>query len=518
MHAQLAYSRRRYPVLVMLCLGFAMLAGCATQTLRQDLIRDPPSFAPPPAQSGMLAEISARITSENGEDSSGFRLLDSSFDGLYWRLALIDSAVSSLEIQTYLWYPDHSGRLILDRALQAANRGVKVRLIIDDLLTIGLDQVIYAIQQNPNVEVRLFNPWGKRNTLARAGQGLVELDRLNQRMHDKLLVADGRAAVVGGRNIGDHYFGLSKDFNFHDLDVLGFGQIALQANGMFDHFWNSDWVVSAKNLDQDYDPGSARQKLAEMQARVEQAPDLSAFPRERKDWSGELQDVAGKLHPGTSNLIYDETTATALNQKVAGQLFGMMGLAERELLITNAYIIPEQRGIDFLRDLTERGVDVRILTNSLASNDTPAVTKHYKKWRDDFIEAGVRLYEMRHDAAIQQGVVDVPPVHGGFMGLHTKSFVVDRRLCFIGSMNFDPRSINLNAEAGAFIDSPGLAADLAAVMLRDMAPENAWQVFLDEKGRLYWVDSDQRVNRQPVRKGSQRIMEQILGILPKKHY
>jgi len=518
MNAQPEITRSRNATLVALCLGLALLAGCATQTLRQELIRDPPSYAPPPAQTGPLADIANRFTSEHGEEWSGFRLLENSFDGLYWRLALIDSAVSSLEIQTYLWYPDNSGRLILDRALQAANRGVKVRLIVDDLLTIGLDKALYAVQQNSNVEVRLFNPWGKRNTLARAGEILVEMDRLNQRMHIKLLVADGQAAVVGGRNVGDHYFGLSEDFNFHDLDVLGFGHLARQANGMFDHFWNSDWVVSAKNLEQDYDPEAARAQLAEMQAKVRQARELASFPRERKDWSADLRELAGELHPGTSTLIYDKTTEAAINQRVAGELFGMMGLAERELLITNAYIIPAQPGIDFVRSLTERGVDVRILTNSLASHDTPAVNKHYKKWRDDFIEAGAKLFELRHDAAINQGVVSVPPVHGGFVGLHTKSFVVDRQLCFIGSMNLDPRSIALNAEAGAFIDSPGLAADLAAVMLRDMSPENAWQVFLDDKGRLYWVDSDQRVDRQPVRKGSQRIMEQILGILSKKQY
>jgi putative cardiolipin synthase len=185
--------------------------------------------------------------------------------------------VSSLDIQTYLWYPDHSGRLILERSVEAANRGVHVRLIVDDLLTIGLDQVIYELEQHPNIEFRLFNPWKSRGTLRRAGEMIAEMERLNTRMHDKLLIADGNAAVVGGRNIGDHYFGLSHDYNFHDLDLLAFGHVAQQANGMFDSFWNSEWVVSAENLVLEADPEFAREKWQALQARNRGAEELEAF-------------------------------------------------------------------------------------------------------------------------------------------------------------------------------------------------------------------------------------------------
>jgi putative cardiolipin synthase len=168
-----------------------------------------------------------------------------------------------------------------------------------------------------------------------------------------------------------------------------------------------------------------------------------------------------------------------------------------------------------VQSLSDRGVVVRILTNSLASHDVPAVNSHYKDWRDDLINAGAELFELRADAAIQS-LVDVPPVQGGFVGLHTKSFVVDREYAFIGSMNFDPRSVNINTEAGAFIHSPGLAADLARLMERDMAPENAWQVLLDDNGKPYWVNSDETVHKQPARDGSQRIMDAIFKVLPKE--
>jgi len=343
------------------------------------------------------------------------------------------------------------------------------------------------------------------------------MERLNTRMHDKLLIADGQAAVVGGRNIGDHYFGLSRDYNFHDLDLLGFGHIARQSNEMFDHFWNSEWVVSAVNLDVEPDPEFVEQAWAELQARNRAAEELQAFGVEARAWRDVATRLAGELHVGESLLVFDETADNTIAQNVAAKMFGFMGLAQRELLITNAYIIPSQPAIDFIQSLTDRGVRVRILTNSLASHDVPAVNSHYRGWRDDLIHAGVELHELRSDPAIQ-AIVDVPPVQGEFTGLHTKAVVVDREYVFIGSMNFDPRSFHINTEAGAFVRSPGLAAELAEAMDRDMQPENAWQVFLDEDGKPYWVNSEETVHKQPARGASQRIMDKIFKVVPKEQY
>jgi putative cardiolipin synthase len=336
-------------------------------------------------------------------------------------------------------------------------------------------------------------------------------------MHDKLLIADGVAAVVGGRNIGDHYFGISHAYSFHDLDLLGFGYIAQQANGMFDHFWNSELVLSAQNIDAEPDPDFAHEKWLEIQEKNRSAEELSAFPREVKDWRAELTALEDDLRIGTSVLAYDEATGQQISQTMAGKMFAFLESAESELLVTNAYIIPGQPAIDLLQRLNDRGVKVRILTNSLASHDVPAVNSHYKDWRDDIINAGAELYEARADAEIQS-IVDVPPVEGEFVGLHTKAVVVDRRYVFIGSMNFDPRSFNINTEAGAFVDSPALAADVAALMERDMSPENAWQVFLDESGEPYWVNSDETVTSQPARDGTQRIMDVIFEAFPKEYY
>jgi putative cardiolipin synthase len=506
-----------YKRLPLFAVVISLLTACSGASLRDDIVRPEPSYASPPATEGILADIARDIALEHGDEYSGFKLLDGSYDALAWRLALIDSAVSSLDIQTYLWYPDFAGKLILQRAIDAALRGVNVRLVVDDLLTIGQDQLLYELDQLPNVEVRMFNPWKGRGTLSRAGQMIAEFERLNTRMHDKLMIADSRAAIMGGRNLGDHYFGLSSAYNFHDLDALGFGQVALQANDMFDHFWNSEWVISAQNLDVEAEEGFPEERWQALKAENRDAEALKAFGAEPRDWTKELDEVTRELHPGTSYVIFDTASGDEVEQNVAGTMFSFMGLAQEELLITNAYIIPGQAAIDFLASLTARGVNLRILTNSLESHDVPAVNSHYQPWRDDFINAGAELYELRADAAIQS-IVEIPPVQGAFVGLHTKAMVADRTMSFIGSMNLDPRSFAINTEAGIFIKSKGLGEDLARVMERDMEPENAWRVLLDEDGKPYWVNSDETVYRQPARDGTQRIMDKIFKIFPKEQY
>jgi len=501
--------------LVMLCT--LSLVACSSSSLRTERISSEYATALAPATTGVLAEMAGDIADKNGQDTSGFKLLDESYDAMVWRLALIDSATTSLDIQTYLWYPDNAGRLILARAVLAADRGVKVRLIIDDLLTIGLDQVMYELENHENIEMKLFNPWEKRGLLSRSGEMIARMERLNTRMHDKLLIADGHAAIVGGRNIGDHYFGLSDAYNFHDLDLLGFGHIADQANEMFDSFWNSDWVESAKNIDKEHDAQLAQELRDKVGGKNADAKALSTFKIATQDWSKELAAVMGELHIGRSEMIFDNTTEDKINQNVAAEMFNIMNLAQEELLVTNAYIIPGQAGIDFIQKLTDRGVKVRILTNSLASHDVPAVNSHYEEWRDDIINAGAELYELRADGEMQS-LIDIPPNKGRFIGLHTKALVIDRDKVFIGSMNFDPRSFQINTEAGALVESAGLGEALAQVMERDMSPENAWQVLLNDKGKPYWVNSDETLERQPARDSGQRIMNEIFKIFPKEQF
>ena len=494
-----------------------LLLACAGPQLQQDVARPEPSYALAPATSGLLAETARRIHAANGPEYSGFHLLDGSRESLEWRLALIDSAVSSVDIMTYLWYPDASGRLILERAVLAAHRGVRVRLVVDDLMTVGQEHLHADLERHPNIEVRLFNPWKKRGLISRGGEMIAKMERLNTRMHDKLLIADGRAAIIGGRNLGDHYFGVNRNYNFHDLDVLAVGEMARQSNDMFDEFWNSDWVASAQQLTTQPDPERAAASWAKLKQKNREARELSSFPIEPKDWTREFAELEPRLHPGTGDLIYDRVTAEGVMQGMLGQMFAIFDEAQEELLITNAYIIPGERGIEFLRALNARGVDVRILTNSLASHDVPAVNSHYEPWRGDILDTGTKLYEMRADAAIQS-IVDVPPVTAKFVGLHTKASVADGRLVFIGSMNLDPRSGAINTEMGAVIDSVGLGQALRELMLRDMRPENAWELSITDDGRLQWTNSDETVRRQPTRGFLQHVMNAIFKVVPKEQF
>jgi putative cardiolipin synthase len=432
-------------------------------------------------------------------------------------LALIDSAESSIDILTYLWYGDVSGNLVLERVILAAQRGVRVRLVVDDLMTIGQDQALANIQALPNVELRLFNPWQNRSLGSRTGEMIAEMERLNTRMHDKLLIADGRAAILGGRNIGDHYFGLSPNYNFHDMDVLAIGPLARNANSMFDHFWNSDWLASAVQLSTEPDSEKAERGMQQLQENNRAAAELESFAKEPANWSAELEALTPALRPGTGYLVYDDVAPSAVNQGMLATMFEFFEQSGEELLITNAYIIPGEPGIELLQRLTDRGVDIRILTNSLASHDVPAVNSHYEPWRKRLIAAGAELYELRADAAIQQ-LVDVPPVAGKFVGLHTKAAVVDRRHVFIGSMNLDPRSAAINTEMGAIIDSPALADDVRTVMLRDMQGDNAWHVTLSEDDKLSWTNDEETVTSQPTRGFMQNVMNLIFKIVPREQF
>ena len=516
-HGKNDYWRRPVPTLVILLMSI-VISSCASRSLDRQATA-PANYADPPARTGLLADLAAGIAAEHGEALSGFHILDSSFEGLYWRLALIDSATTSLDIMTYLWYPDVSGKLMLERAVRAAQRGVKVRLLVDDLILQGHDQFIANMQAQPNIEFRLFNPWTDRTSLVeRAGEMIAEMERLNTRMHCKLMIVDGRAAVIGGRNIGDHYFGLSDTYNFHDTDLLGIGYVATQANLMFDEFWNSEWVESSLSLSTQPDKAIAQQQWRNLLDNSANTPQLESFPRKPRDWTDELTSFAATLKIGSSKLIHDEASGDQISQNMISSMFNFFTMAQTELLIMNAYVIPSQTAIDFMQKLGDRNVEVSILTNSLASHDVPAVNSHYEPWRDDFMRAGVDLFELRSDPAIQQSIVDVPPVAAGFTGLHSKSAVVDRRFVFVGSMNLDPRSAQINTEMGAVVDSPALAEDMAAIIKRDMAGENAWGLGLDEDGNTYWQNSNETVTVQPSRDSLQRVMNTLMKLGPKEQY
>jgi putative cardiolipin synthase len=511
-------------ILVLLTLVLCLYA-CATRTFAP-YVQPAPEFALPAQPDDAFVAIESALFAQHGSDTSGFKLLDSNKAGLRWRLALIDSAQHAIDVQYYLWYGDDAGRLLARRLLAAADRGVKVRMLVDDLNTLFSDAGTIAMRDktaalmdaHPNLELRLFNPWTNREIAARVGEGMSEFKRVNQRMHNKVMTVDNRATIIGGRNIGDEYMGLHHEFNFHDLDVLGIGPVARQASEVFDAYWNSDWVMPVSALNIPVSADEQAEALATLIERIENAESLSSTPIEPQTWSEELGALHDALHPGTSDVISDLPSEGDIEHVMLEQIHAMIDAAQSELLIVNAYIIPAERGITKLEKLNKRGVNIKILTNSLASHDVPAVNSHYKQWRKPILETGTELYEMRHDAAIQAVVSDTPPTQAKFMGLHSKAMVVDRERVFIGSMNYDPRSAIYNTEMGVFIDSEELATALARMISRDIQPENSWRVQLVDDGELRWVNDRESVTSQPARNWWQRLQDVIFRAVPKEYY
>jgi putative cardiolipin synthase len=403
---------------------------------------------------------------------------------------------------------------------------VKVRVILDDLSTLLEDDRTLKIRDwqtatlnaHPNIELRLFNAFRARSFAGRAFDFLKNMDLMNQRMHNKLLVADNRAAILGGRNIGNEYFGFATEFNFRDLDLLGVGAVSRQASNVFDRFWNSNWVVPASALELHATRRDLRAQLPAILAKLAGSAVTAKFPLSHADWSEALAELARTAQVGNSHVLTDVPSGDVVRHRMPAAIREFMKSAQSELLIINAYVIPDEQDIEAFRELHARGVKVRMLTNSLASQDVPAVNSHYKRWRKPLIDAGVELYEARPDAAIRTTLADTPPNVAKFMGLHVKAIVVDGKALFVGSMNLDPRSEELNSEMGVVVESDALARQIAGIMERDMQPENAWRVTRNARGQLEWTAGPERLTRQPARGAWQRTQDILFMLFPRNLY
>ena len=495
------------PTLVLLAVGCASLPS--------DYPPPPHTVALEPDPTTILGQHVADFAGRHRSDVSGYFPIDANSEALKWRLALVDSSERSLDLLYYLWYNDPGGLLVLEHVIEAADRGVRVRIVVDDTLFLKGKSSLAALSAHPEIEIRVFNPWANQGA-ARAAETVSRAKTLNRRMHNKLLIADTQMAILGGRNIGDHYFGLHHKYNFHDLDMVVVGDAAGESSEIFDHFWNSDRVIPATAFVEEVSWDSIEERREDDREELRDNDDLSGFPITRRDWNDDLAALVERLSPGTSTLEYDRLVS-GQEQFSHDAVLGLAALAadaQHEVLILNAYVIPGEQAMEIFRTLGERGVRVRILTNSLASNDVPAVTAKYKKYRKPLLEAGVELYELRAHPEIQPGVVDTSPVVAKFAGYHTKAVVVDREMVYIGSLNLDPRSVHLNAEMGMIVTSPELAAEVAAIAERDMAPANSWRVLMDENGKLSWESDAGVVTRQPAQSSWQRVQAWFFKIVP----
>jgi putative cardiolipin synthase len=507
------------------------LAGCAATPAPPPTAK--PSSARAPAPGGALADAEASIRATHGPEVSGFLPLERNADALAWRLALIDAARDSIDLQYYVWFGDRVGQAMLARTLAAAERGVRVRLLVDDLNTVLRDMTTVEVRdalhatldRHPNIEVRVFNGWHGRGLVERAAEGVAEFTRLNRRMHNKQLVVDNRAAIIGGRNIADEYFGLNPTFNFHDLDVLGVGPVARDASRVFDRYWNSGWAGRLPPPAGSSPPGSSSPPAEPSVAAARAIAALGAEPlpvgpaRAGAPRPPEVGRLASLTHPGRGRVHADPPSRDAATRNRMPETFrALLRSARTEVLIVNAYIIPDDTFVADLGELNARGVAVRILTNSLSSHDVPAVNSHYERWRPAILATGAVLHELRADPAIQATVVDTSPVRSRFTGLHVKAMVVDRERAFVGSMNLDPRSEVFNAEMGVVVDGAPLARALAASMERDLSGANSWRVEAGPDGALRWTSDAGTLERQPARSAWQRVENVFFKLFPPSLY
>ena len=483
------------PVRLLLAALTVALVGCASLLAG---VQGSPSQALAPVDSSPLVAIARRASP--GAALTGVRLLPLGTHSLDARLQLIARATQSLDLQYYVLDNDTSGRLLLGRLADAAARGVRVRLLVDDLYSTQTDALLRAMAALPHVEVRLFNPFAAARDSGLAGRfaaSLFDIRRLNHRMHNKLMLADGAWAIAGGRNIADDYFQRGTQHNFIDLDALLTGAVVADLAASFDRYWNSTVVVPIEALSPHGDtPQRLRARFAALTADARSAalPDLPETdalghgPIGAEFDSGRPQLIWGPalmLVDPPDKLDRDADTAWADSQ--AFQALMKIWTAREEVIITSPYLIPGPLGISAFEALGQRRVKVTVLTNSLAATDEPLVHTGYARYRPHLLAAGVELYELSPSRSQRHTRLGL---FGSSTGrLHAKTAVVDGDKTFIGSMNLDPRSRTQNTELGIFVESRELADEMKRV-IRISRVQNAYRVRRGADGALQWVAVD----------------------------
>lgn len=467
-----------------------LLAGCATVSFDQ-----PKSYSIALTNTGdtRLGKAVADWTALH-EGLSGFYPLTKGMDALGVRLRLAERAQKSIDLQYFLMKNDTAGAVMVNALLKSADRGVRVRFLLDDIFTTVPDRTFLLMDQHPNIEIRIFNPLSRRGIWAFNYIG--DFSQANRRMHNKSFTVDNAISVVGGRNIADEYFQLKKDSVFVDFDVLALGPIVADISKSFDQYWNHSRAVPVEQ----FITAKKNEDLQTVRANVAAKLDDIYETVYRKALNSQLlQDLIADRQPlfvGPARVLADNpdkliNKIDEAHMQLAKDLSGVVRRAETEIIFISPYYVPGDRGVQLIRDLVAKGVRVVILTNSLASNNHVPVHSAYARYRRDVVKAGAELYEMRANAARElEGDEKGPEV----LTLHTKAFLIDRRYLFVGSLNLDPRSIKINAEMGLLIDCEpmvrpfmqGAEERLSAVTYR---------VLVNDKGKLEWHT---RIDKQEV--------------------
>ncbi|MDL2337126.1 MAG: phospholipase D family protein [Pseudomonadota bacterium] len=516
---------RRVATRTLTLIAAMLLAGCASA--RFDVIRVPSYAYDQPGFTALGENYAPQLGSAAGQ--SGFRLLVSGPEAFAARGALAVAALKTLDLQYYIVAHDSTATLLLDGVLRAAQRGVRVRLLVDDLNVGDRESDLALLAAHANVEVRLFNPFAQRGGFGfwQVLEMLGDSERLNRRMHNKLWIADNALAVMGGRNLGDAYFNASPDSNFADLDVLAAGPVVGEMSSSFDLYWNSESAVPIAAITGPAPPLAELQLAwAAMGERAQHFRDSDYVRALRATaFGGLVRNGKVSLVVARAHLLADvpmepgaaaTTTATATTSAIFPQLRQVVEQARREVLLVSPYLVPGARSVEVLCGVARRGVRVKILTNSLASTDVPVVHAGYARYRPQMLACGFELFELRPNG---------PRAKASRIGLssgaslHTKAIAVDGEVVFIGSMNLDPRSKHLNSEVALRIDSRELGQQLVTLFDEATTLDQAFRVGLDEPGNaqasLHWdaIENDSPVHyaREPLASAWRRWVSRLLG-------
>ncbi len=498
----------------------ALAAGCAS--LPAPETRIPSAAIEDTSQTRLALSIAPLAAAHPGK--TGIHPLFDPRDAFAARALLAAAAEKSIDAQYYIWHGDTVGNLVFQALRQAADRGVRVRLLLDDMNTGGLDPVIAALDAHPNVEVRLYNPFAHRGT--RALDFLADFSRVNRRMHNKSFTVDNRASVVGGRNVGNEYYGVGEGTVFADLDVVAIGAAVRDISRQFDLFWNSASAYPAASLVAAATPADLDARFAATRADPAAAAYVEALRT-----TALVRDLLDRRLPfewTDSRLVHDDpakTLDTTVRRDILlfPALVDAIGRPVKSLDLVSPYFVPGDEGTEALAALARRGVRVRVLTNSLESSEASVVHAGYAKRRETLLRAGVRLYELKATAAAGRKPHDEKAGVGSGSGsssgsaLHAKTFAVDASRIFVGSFNFDLRSALLNTEMGLVISSPLLAGRLAEFFER-VVPLSAYEVRLREDGGMEWIErtdsGEARHTTEPGAGWFRRFSVGVLSALP----
>ncbi len=518
-HTMLVLYRYTITVTVLVSLlGY----GCAT--LPKDFER-PVSHAYTDTDNTRLGHV-GRAEKEANPGQAGYFLLGNGLDAFVARAVLAQVAERSIDAQYYLLHNDMVGRLFIDQLLKAADRGIRVRLLVDDMDLSGRDLGAAVLDAHPNIEVRIFNPFSRKTS--RMSQFVTRMGSVTRRMHNKSFTVDNQAAILGGRNIGNEYFEADPDLAFADLDVLVIGPVVDEVSTAFDLYWNSELAYPALVLKGE-PPTAAeidqkRQQLNEFV--VQQADSAYLAALRNSDLADKIRQNAIRYSWGHAEVVYDlpekiQKDFDETEYHLAPQLKPYFAGVQKELIIFSPYFVPGKQGTAFLTQLSQRGVRVRILTNSLASNDVGIVHSGYAKYRKALLRDGVELYEMNKRLTRQQRKEKKGPYGSSKASLHAKSFVFDRQRVFIGSLNLDPRATLHNTEIGVVLDSTELGGEMGK-WFDDNIEKIAFKLELmkgkDKRERIVWhgFEDGQPVefNTDPYTGFWQRFGVGFMGMLP----